>query len=77
MTEISHTSDSPPAAPTGSRNVRRMVDALASALGVPMDPEWRRAVAENFETDLEYAALVLGFDLTEARAASPFPCSPE
>jgi hypothetical protein len=47
------------------------VDGAASAVGLPLDPQWRPAVAANLEVILRLAALVDEFGLPDEAEPAP------
>ncbi len=47
------------------------LDALAAALGITLQPEWRGGVRMNLMTSLRLAALVAEFPLDDEADAAP------
>jgi hypothetical protein len=48
-----------------------MIDALAPALGIVIDPAWRAAVRANLDVTLRMAAMVDDFKLPDEAEAAP------
>jgi hypothetical protein len=48
-----------------------IVDHLAAVVGLPIDPAYRAAVAENFERLMAMAALVMEYPLPDDAAPAP------
>jgi hypothetical protein len=47
------------------------IDAAASALGIPVAPEWKAAVKANLEVNLRHAALVAELELSDEAEPAP------
>jgi hypothetical protein len=54
-----------------SDSLDTFVDAAASALGIPLRPEWKPAVRANLEVSLRLAAFVGEFDLPDEAEPAP------
>jgi hypothetical protein len=51
--------------------VAAIVAAIAAAIGLPLDPEYRHGVARNFAVIAEFAAQVMEFPLSETAEIGP------
>ena len=49
----------------------KLVDAMARALGLPLEPEWRPAVKTNLDVTLRLAALFADFPLPDDAEPAP------
>ncbi len=54
-----------------STDLETLVDLLAAALQIPLDPEHRPGVIANFQRSAEIAQLVMEFPLPEVIEAAP------
>lgn len=52
-------------------NVPQLVDLMAQAIQLPLDPEHRPGVVANFERTMTIAQLVMEFSLPEEIEAAP------
>ncbi len=52
-------------------NLDAMIDALAPALGLRIDPAWREAVRANLEVTLRMASIVDEFALPDEAEPAP------
>ena len=49
----------------------QLTDAAASALALPIEPEWRPAIKANLQVTLRLAALVTEFELPDQAEPAP------
>jgi hypothetical protein len=59
------------AKPAAHTPLDKLVDAAALALRLPLDPQWRPAVAANLEVILRLAAVVDEFGLPDEAEPAP------
>jgi hypothetical protein len=51
--------------------LEEFVEAAAAALGLPLEPEWKAAVAANLDVTLKHANTVAGFRLPDDAEPAP------
>ncbi|HLL29152.1 MAG TPA: DUF4089 domain-containing protein [Xanthobacteraceae bacterium] len=49
----------------------QLIEAAASALSLPIDPEWKPAIRVNLETTLKHASFVEEFPLPDDAEPAP------
>jgi hypothetical protein len=47
------------------------IDAAASALGLPVEPEWKPGIKANLQVTLRVAAMVAEFELPDEAEPAP------
>jgi hypothetical protein len=58
-------------ADTKDEPLDRLIDAGATALGLPIDPAWKPAIKANLEVTLRLAAMVETFELPDEAEPAP------